>query len=101
LAGVGSLVLAWTFFDGVILGLPIFVVSMVTELPVIAFAVGAVGWILFNFGAGHWIEREWDTWIVGTRFETKLSGFAMASGPSASSGGSGTAHRSCMRSRAS
>ena len=72
LAGVGSLILAWTFFDGLILGLPILFVEVFLGLPLIVFAIGAAIWALLNIGAGTWIEREWDAWIVGTRFEAKL-----------------------------
>lgn len=75
LAGIGSLVLAWTFFDGLILGLPIMIVAGVTELPLIVFAIGAAAWTVLNIGAGHWIEGKWDTWIVGTRFEARLERF--------------------------
>jgi len=75
LAGLGSLVLAWTFFDGLILGVPILLVTTAIGLPLIVFAIGAVVWAVVNLGVCGWIEREWDAWIVGTRFETKLEKF--------------------------
>jgi hypothetical protein len=74
-AGVGTLVAAWTFFDGIILGLPILLVAFAWDRPVIVFVVGALLWILANVAVCRWIDREWDSWIVGTSFETRLEAF--------------------------
>jgi hypothetical protein len=71
-AGVGAVVAAWTFFDALVLGLPIMIVSAVTGRPLIVFVVGGGLYSLFNIGSCRWIERQWDDWIVGSSFGTRL-----------------------------
>ena len=72
LAGVGSLVFVWTFFDGLILGIPILFAAVFIDQRVVVFAVGVALWTVINVAACGWIQRERDAWIVGTRFETRL-----------------------------
>jgi hypothetical protein len=71
-AGVGALVALWTFFDALVLGLPIMIVSTVTGHPLIVFLGGGSLYAAFNIGSCRWIERQWDDWIVGSSFGVRL-----------------------------
>jgi hypothetical protein len=71
-AGVGGVVALWTFFDALVLGLPIMIVSAVSGRPLIVFLVGCGLYSTFNIGSCRWIERQWDDWIVGSSFGRRL-----------------------------
>src|SRR5262249_191012 len=68
----GPLVAVWTFFDGVLVGFPILVLSTMWPPPLVL-AGGATLWITMNVVACRWIEREWDTWVGGRGLEQRLS----------------------------
>ncbi len=87
-AGVGAVVALWTFFDALVLGLPILLVSAVTGRPVLVFLVGASLYALFNIGSCHWIERQWDDVVVGSSFGRRLEQLRAASARSGASRGS-------------
>ena len=69
--GIVPLIAVWTFFDGVIIGFPILVVSTVWR-PLFAFAIGATVWISLNLLTCRWIDREWDARVVGSRLASRL-----------------------------
>ena len=71
-AGVGAAVALWTFFDALVLGLPILLASALTGRPVLVFLVGGSLYALFNIGSCHWIERQWDDVVVGSGFGRRL-----------------------------
>jgi len=70
-AGVGALVSAWTFFDGFIIGGPLLVVAEAGG-PLAAFLAGTVAWTLMNLLVCAWINRQWQSWVTGSRVEAKL-----------------------------
>jgi hypothetical protein len=69
--GIVPLIAVWTFFDGVIIGFPILVAATLWR-PLMAFVIGATVWITLNLLTGRWIDREWESRVVGTRLETRL-----------------------------
>jgi hypothetical protein len=70
-AGMVAFITAWATFDGIILGLPILVIS-IAWLPLVVFIVGAAVWALINITACRWVDRSWDTLIAGGGFERWL-----------------------------
>jgi hypothetical protein len=39
--------------------------------PLVVFIVAAIV-ALANIAACGWVDRQWDVWIAGTRFETRM-----------------------------
>jgi hypothetical protein len=70
-AGVGALVAIWTFFDAILIGLPILPLAAWTQ-PLIVFVIGSVVVTLINVAACGWVDRQWNVWIAGTRFENRM-----------------------------
>jgi hypothetical protein len=72
-AVMGSVVMAFAFFDGVFLGAPIALLTAAFRpVPVYCGAVIAV--ILIVLACCRWVDRRWDDWFAGNgkRIETRL-----------------------------
>jgi hypothetical protein len=70
--GVGLFVALWAFADGLIIGLPVLGATIATGRPMVVYAVGALVYALLNLGVCRWLDDQWDTWVVGSGFETRL-----------------------------
>ena len=61
----------YTFFDGLIIGIPVMVLAAwFRPLVVWGVASGVLVWV--NAAACGWVDRKWDTWIAGTGFERRI-----------------------------
>ncbi len=68
---VGALIGALSIFAALIFAVPILILAMNFN-ALIVFAVAFVMLILINLWACNWIDRNWDQWIAGTRFEVRM-----------------------------
>ena len=70
-AAIGTVVSVFTFFDALLIGLPLVVLAAwVNPLIVWGVASGILIWV--NASACGWVDRQWDVWIAGSRFEQRL-----------------------------
>jgi hypothetical protein len=68
---VGALIGALSIFAVLFFALPILILAMNFN-PLIVFVGAVVMLIPINLWACHWIDRDWDVWIAGTRFEARM-----------------------------
>jgi hypothetical protein len=68
---VGALIAALSIFDFFIFAIPILVLAALFN-PLIVFGIAAVVLFVISIAACNWVDRKWDAWIVGTRFEAKM-----------------------------
>jgi hypothetical protein len=68
---VATLVGILSIFDALIIGLPTLALAAWFN-PLIVFVVVGVIVTVINIVACNWVDRKWEAWIVGSRFETKM-----------------------------
>jgi hypothetical protein len=68
---VGLLVAIWSTFDAILIGLPILGLAAALR-PVPVFIVASVVVTLVNIAACSWVDRQWESWVEGTRFESRM-----------------------------
>ena len=68
---VGTVIAILSIFDALIFGLPTLLLALYFN-PLAVFVVALAILVLVNVWACTWIDRKWDAWIVGTRFETRM-----------------------------
>jgi hypothetical protein len=70
---VGTAVVAIAFFDAVLLGAPIALLSASLEPPRV-FVAATVAVVLLVVGCCTWVDRRWDDWVLGNggRIEMRL-----------------------------
>jgi hypothetical protein len=68
---VGSLVAVYTFFDALLVGLPILLLASWFN-PLVVFLVALVVVTLLDVAACRWVDRSWDAWIAGTAFDRRM-----------------------------
>jgi uncharacterized membrane protein len=70
-AVVGTVVAIYTFFDSMLIGVPILVLAAWLN-PLVVAVVALVVVTLLNYAACSWVDRQWDLWLSGSRFEQRL-----------------------------
>ena len=71
---VGTVVGAVAFFDGVLIGAPIALLSAASLSPLLVYAVATGAVILLVIACCSWVDRRWDDWFSGNskRVEGRL-----------------------------
>ena len=70
-ATIATAIAVFTFFDALLIGIPVMLLAAwFNPLIVWGVATGMLIWI--NAAACGWVDRQWEVWIVGTRFEERL-----------------------------
>ena len=68
---VGTLIATLSIFDTLIFGLPILVLAAWFNALVV-FGIAFAVLLVVNVASCNWVDRKWDAWVVGTRFEAKM-----------------------------
>ena len=68
---IGALVAIYTFFDSRLIGVPILGLAAWLN-PLFVAVVAFVVVTLLNIAACSWVEPQWDVWLSGSKFETRL-----------------------------
>jgi hypothetical protein len=68
---IGALIGIFAVFDAIIIGLPILGLAAWLN-PLVVFVVALISLVVINIAACTWVDRQWDAWIVGSRFEHKM-----------------------------
>jgi hypothetical protein len=72
-AAIGTIVMAFAFFDGVFLGAPIALLTAAFR-PVPVYCVAVIAVVLLVIACCRWVDRRWDDWFAGNgkRIENRL-----------------------------
>jgi hypothetical protein len=72
-AVIGTIVMAFAFFDGVFLGAPIALLTA-SFRPVPVYCVAVIAVVLLVIACCRWMDRRWDDWFAGNgnRIEKRL-----------------------------
>ncbi len=70
---IGTIVAAVAFFDGIVLGLPIALLSASLK-PLIVFIAATFGVIVLAIACCRWVDKRWDEWFSShtSRIESRL-----------------------------
>jgi hypothetical protein len=63
---IGTLVAAFAFFDGVVLGAPVALLAA-SFSPLIVYVVATTAAILLVIACCSWVDRRWEGWLLGNR----------------------------------
>ena len=61
---IGTLVAAFAFFDGVVLGAPVALLAA-SFSPLIVYVVATTAAILLVIACCSWVDRRWEGWLLG------------------------------------
>ena len=61
---IGTLVAAFAFFDGVVLGAPVALLAA-SFSPLIVYVVATTAAILLVIACCSWVDRRWEGWLSG------------------------------------
>jgi hypothetical protein len=70
-AVIGGAIAIYTFFDAILVGMPILLLAAWLN-ALIVFVVALVVVTLLDLAACGWVDRQWDVWVAGTRFEARM-----------------------------
>ena len=80
-ATIGAVIAIYTFFDALLIGLPILLLTAWLN-PLAVFVGTLVVVTLLDLATCRWVDRQWDAWVAGTRFEARMQKVRTGSGPS-------------------
>jgi hypothetical protein len=70
-AAIGAVIAIYTFFDALLVGLPILLLAAWLN-PLVVFVAAFALVTVLDLAACRWVDRQWDAWVGGTRFETRM-----------------------------